>query len=128
MKKLITIFVFAIYLFSSTEAYQLFKIPTLIQHYNEHKAEHVGITFIQFLKIHYLEPVKYDADYAQDKQLPFKDHSEDYCFWVVPSMPIQKFEIALTPIPVAKQNTYTYYQCNYSYITAHDIFQPPRTA
>lgn len=98
-----------------------------MQHYNNHKAEHTSITFVQFLKNHYLQPTKYDADYAHDKQLPFKDHSEDYCCWVVPFMPIQKFEIKLPPIPTSKKNTYTYYQCNYYHITAHDIFQPPRT-
>lgn len=126
MKKLAVILVLFIYLFSSTEAYQLLKLPLLIEHYQKHKHEDAKISFIKFLHIHYLQGVKFDDDYAQDMQLPFKTHAEDFCFCSVISMPLQKFELPKVCFPVAIRNTFNNYSCNYSYLSLHDIFQPPR--
>ncbi len=52
--------------------YQLLKLPKLVTHYMEHRAENKSITLAQFLVIHYLRPTVADADYEHDMQLPFK--------------------------------------------------------
>lgn len=74
MKKLISILLLSLYLVSTTELYQLLKIPTLIEHYWEHKALNPEMTLTAFLKTHYDHPVK-DKDYSKDQKLPFIIHS-----------------------------------------------------
>ena len=73
MKKLISIVLLTFYLVSTTELYQLLKIPTLVEHYFEHKALNPEMPLIAFLKTHYEHPVK-DGDYGKDQKLPFVRH------------------------------------------------------
>ena len=63
-----------LYLVSTTELYQLFKIPELVEHYVEHKNLNPEMTLTAFLKTHYDHPVK-DGDYGKDQRLPFIIHS-----------------------------------------------------
>ena len=74
MKKWISILLLSFYLVSTTELYQLLKIPTLVEHFIEHNGDNPEITLISFLKMHYDDPVK-DDDYQKDQQLPFIAHS-----------------------------------------------------
>ncbi|PTT43609.1 hypothetical protein DBR28_00425 [Chryseobacterium sp. HMWF028] len=74
MKKLISILLLSLYLVSTTEVYQLLKIPTLIEHYWEHKKLNPEMSLTAFLKTHYDHPVK-DGDYGKDQKLPFVIHS-----------------------------------------------------
>lgn len=74
MKKLISILLLCLYLVSTTELYQLLKIPDLIEHYWEHKALNPEMSLTAFLKTHYDHPVK-DKDYRKDQKLPFIIHS-----------------------------------------------------
>ena len=74
MKKVISILLLSLYLISTTEVYELLKIPTLIEHYWEHKKLNPEMTLTAFLKTHYENPVK-DGDYGKDQKLPFVVHS-----------------------------------------------------
>ncbi|WP_449388231.1 hypothetical protein [Chryseobacterium lineare] len=74
MKKLISILLLSLYLVSTTELYQLLKIPTLIEHYCEHKKLNPEMSLTAFLKTHYENPVK-DGDYGKDQKLPFIIHT-----------------------------------------------------
>jgi hypothetical protein len=74
VKKLISILLLFLYLVSTTELYQLLKIPNLIEHYWEHKELNPEMTLTAFLKTHYDHPVK-DGDYGKDQKLPFIIHS-----------------------------------------------------
>jgi hypothetical protein len=74
VKKLISILLLSLYLISTTEVYQLLKIPTLIEHYWEHKKLNPEMSLTAFLKTHYENPVK-DGDYGKDQKLPFVIHS-----------------------------------------------------
>lgn len=60
------------YLFSATELVQFLKIPVLISHFIEHKAQQNDLSIWQFLCIHYASGDVHDADYAKDMKLPFK--------------------------------------------------------
>lgn len=74
MRKLISILLISVYLISTTEFYQVLKIPLLAEHFNEHKSLNEGTTFWSFLMMHYTNnDVKY-ADNDQDMRLPFKSH------------------------------------------------------
>ena len=61
-----------IYVFAATPASQLFKLPALIGHFNEHLEQDPSITVIEFFILHYLSGGPRDADYERDMQLPFK--------------------------------------------------------
>ena len=126
MKKWVAIFFLSLYLLSTTEAHQLLKLPLLVQHYFEHKAENNRITLLSFLNMHYAETVVYDADYAQDMQLPFKTHAENFCLIAVPSLPTPKFEMDVVIMPVVKQTIPIINDPSYSFLSTQDIFQPPK--
>ena len=72
MKEKLAIFLLVVYLFGSTDAYQLLKLPLLVGHYVKHKRESPYITLGSFFKMHYIDPQPFDDDYKQDMQLPFK--------------------------------------------------------
>lgn len=72
MKEKVAIFLLVIYLFGSTDAYQLLKLPQLVGHYVKHKKESPYMTLGSFFKMHYIDPQPFDNDYKQDMRLPFK--------------------------------------------------------
>lgn len=57
---------------STTELYQLVKMPLLVQHLREHRQENENMTLWAFLCMHYDYGAEKDADYAKDMALPFK--------------------------------------------------------
>ncbi len=76
MKKYVSIFLLTIFLFSATEVHQFLKLPSLVEHFSEHKLQNTDISFFDFLYLHYMIANVYDADYDKDMKLPFKtcDH------------------------------------------------------
>lgn len=72
LKRLSAILFLSIMLFSQTELHQILKLPVLVQHYFEHKAENKNITLAGFIVLHYFSGNPVDDDYARDMQLPFK--------------------------------------------------------
>ena len=76
MKKLAAIFLLLNFLFASTEAHQLLKLPLVFEHYAEHRKEDRNMSFLEFLVMHYLSGSPRDADYERDMQLPFKTHGD----------------------------------------------------
>jgi hypothetical protein len=72
LKEKVAIFLLVVYLFGSTDAYQLLKLPLLVGHYVKHKRESPYMTLGSFFKMHYIDPQPFDNDYKQDMQLPFK--------------------------------------------------------
>lgn len=77
----------SLYLLSTTELYQFLKIPILVEHFIDHKNQNNTLTLVEFLKMHYDNPVK-DADYEQDQKLPFVLHSEHMVvvFTIIPRL------------------------------------------
>lgn len=63
------------FLLTTTELYHLFKLPELVQHFQEHRAQNIELTIGQFIKIHYaqVDDIK-NSDYDKDMKLPFKKH------------------------------------------------------
>ena len=84
MKKLIAIFFLLGYLFSSTEAKQLCKIPVIFQHYAEHRLENNHLSLLAFLDMHYLHGSPFDQDYDRDMKLPFKTTGDVFSFFPIP--------------------------------------------
>lgn len=79
MKKAIALF-FCLHILSGNAfSMELFKLPTMFQHYLEHERhEHPDLTFTAFLAEHYLSSHSDEADGHCDEKLPFK-HCSDCC-------------------------------------------------
>lgn len=97
MQKLVAILLLGIYLFSTTALAQLFKLPVLIEHYQEHKHQNPAITFLGFLNLHYNNGDKVDDDDDKDMKLPFKTVSDIASTFVI-SIPPTTFTIISQPV------------------------------
>ncbi len=49
-------------------------VPALLEHYAEHKAEHPGMGFIEFLGLHYADREHRESSRSHD-DLPFQQHN-----------------------------------------------------
>jgi|YelNatPaOPRAMG01_1025707.scaffolds.fasta_scaffold01282_10 hypothetical protein len=129
MKRVATIALFCIFLFGSTEAYQLLKLPLLMEHYLQHRSENPEISFISFLKLHYNKKLIIDDDWQQDQQLPFKTQQSANAFMFgFVSMPSKPISVQVLVIPYSQKTFRIETQHAYSFTLLQDIFQPPRHA
>jgi len=125
VKEKAAILLMAVYLFGATNACQVLKLPLLVTHFIKHKRESPYITLGSFIKMHYVDAQPFDADYAQDMQLPFKTTPDTFCLnapSVVPVVPKIDFSTpAYRPVlqPIVNEDVPLS-----SSIAA--IFQPPR--
>lgn len=124
MKKLVSILLLIFYLVSTTELYQLLKIPAFVEHFMEHKGENPQTTLASFLKMHYDNPVK-DSDYQSDQKLPFVSHSCTLAlvFTVNPSF---TFEIKKLSIKNHQKEINSYDTFIYDKDAVNSIWQPPK--
>jgi len=74
VKKWISISLLSVYLISTTELYQLLKIPFFVEHYIEHRGLNHNLTVWEFMTLHYFGDDLRDDDDAKDMQLPFKSN------------------------------------------------------
>ena len=74
MKKLISVSFLVLFISLNTELFQLFKLPTLVQHYLEHKQEDSKETFWHFLSQHYANKINHSHQdkHNDHERLPFK--------------------------------------------------------
>jgi hypothetical protein len=116
-------FILLLAFFCASPAFrQLYKIPVLFVHYHEHQHEKPGISFWQYLKLHYQGEEDNGRDEAEDQQLPFKSAADGTStFYIAAARTVQ------TTLPAAgiqrKKPVYT------SFVPsgfAHTIFHPPR--
>lgn len=125
MKEKAAILLMAIYFFGATNACQLLKLPLLVTHYIKHKQESPYITLGSFFKMHYVDKQPFDADYAQDMQLPFKS-TPDVIFHPTPSLVPVLPKVELTvPAPGSVIQPIINDDIPPS-LAAAAIFQPPR--
>lgn len=125
MKKWISILLLTCYLVSTTELYQLLKIPVLIEHFLEHKGDNPETTLSSFFKMHYDNPAQ-DEDYQTDQKLPFVTHSSHLVlvFTVNPDFFI---EIKKQILPDHHQKIHSYDDDFYNKDAFNSIWQPPKT-
>lgn len=79
-KQIIYIFIFLI-ASNSSFVQQFYKLPILIEHYQEHK-QLMDLSFIDFLSMHYWGEDLKDNDADRDMQLPFKTISSSSLHFV----------------------------------------------
>lgn len=127
MSKVIAILFLTTYLFSTTELFQLLKLPAFVSHFIEHKQENKDITLWEFICIHYAHGDVKDADYDKDMKLPFKSNANctlQISIVTPPSIPLVSnnkfYKIPKTSSPLLNHNRIS---------SAHlsSIWQPPRS-
>lgn len=126
MKKFLAIFFLSIYLLSTTEAGELFKLPVIFEHYQEHKHLNKDLTILEFLDIHYMHGSPHDDDYDRDMQLPFKApiHSTVVITNFVTPTPI--YVVVPKVFFIEKKQHLIYNTSGYSFNFHSSIWQPPR--
>ncbi|HRH48463.1 MAG TPA: hypothetical protein PLP23_06920 [Panacibacter sp.] len=125
MKKGLSILLIAVYMFGATDAYQLLKIPALINHFIVHRTENHDITFAQFFEMHYNGKITIDADFEKDMQLPFKTHETECCISIATVLPAPVQLKFKTPETVSVEYNILNDDVP-AYLIPAAIFQPPR--
>jgi hypothetical protein len=127
MKKTIHLILLFAYSISATELHQLLKMPSLLEHFAEHKGLNNKITISEFLYRHYMLPDDGDNDQQQESKLPFKSH--DGCTNIGSTLFITMpaFALSLKPFvtEIKSYNNYSTVFVNYSCLSA--IWQPPKS-
>ncbi|KIO51755.1 hypothetical protein IW18_15935 [Flavobacterium hibernum] len=102
---------------------QFYKLPILIEHYNEHQ-ERQDVSFIDFLEMHYWGEDLNDNDSDRDMQLPFK-HISSASFQLV-FVPAEKhiFDIPFT-VDFSESVIIPYTSNLYSNPALFAVFRPP---
>ena len=114
-----------VYLFGATNACQVLKLPLLVTHYLKHKQESPYITLDSFIKMHYIDAQPFDADYAQDMQLPFKSTPDTFCVNTPSIVPVFPKLVFGVPKPDPEKPVIMNDNVPHSLSTSR-IFQPPR--
>ncbi|MGE5520879.1 MAG: hypothetical protein ACM3VS_13190 [Candidatus Dadabacteria bacterium] len=92
MRKLVAI-IFLVLLTSTTEAGELLKLPSLVNHWRLHKQEGRTTSFFDFMKEHY--SIRHsDNDRQEDDQLPFKSMHIDHFMMVYVSTPAAPIKVS----------------------------------
>lgn len=111
-------------LLAQTPLQQVLRLPILLEHYREHRADNKHLGLSAFIFLHYIGGHPKDADHDRDGQLPFLDKSEVLMSStvVVPAQVVADF----AP-PVYEEHPYVPL-CLTHLLPRHasDIFQPPR--
>jgi hypothetical protein len=73
VRKIAAIFFLTVLVLVQTPVQQFLKLPVLIAHFGEHRAENSGISFLEYIQLHYFSGNPKDDDYQRDMQLPFRE-------------------------------------------------------
>lgn len=126
MKKLFSIVIISAYLISTTEFYQVLKIPMLAEHFFEHKSLNNGTTLWDFLIMHYTNNDVIYADHEKDMRLPFKSHEgsvHSIILTFIHNSPVQEIIKPLI-IDLNEYNLQENICFNSTYLS--NIWQPPK--
>ncbi|ADQ19252.1 hypothetical protein [Leadbetterella byssophila] len=124
MRKVMSLLLLGIYLFSNVEFCQLLKMPLLVEHYQEYVQMGEG-DLIDFL-IHHYGGHEMDGDWDTDMQLPFMKLASDLSV----AYYIPKFQIQLPTPQEIILNQSLGRSKTISFIPSYcaQILQPPRIA
>lgn len=127
MKRFTAILLLTAYLFSTTELYQLLKLPMVFEHFAEHQKKNKNISFLQFLDMHYMHGSPKDQDYSEDMKLPFK--TADNCVLIISPVIIPRllhvFESHVVYIPEKEMHMPQDEMILSSYLSR--VWQPPKS-
>jgi hypothetical protein len=126
MRNILLIILASVHFFGNTEISQVFKVPNLINHYFEHCRLNPGMSFFQFLSMHYGGDDGTNADNDKDDQLPCHNLHHNtlsvVCFKIQEAASIDILSSDRTDGYVMPLLTYHPQEHIFSF------FKPPRTA
>jgi hypothetical protein len=110
----------------NTELHELLKLPFLVHHYLEHKAENPDFTVLNFLKDHYAnDKAQSSKTNKEHKNLPFKTPDFATSLPVLAFDNFNKFLLKPTPIFSVKVKMVDN-EIFYSSAVLNKIWQPPQ--
>ncbi len=117
-------------MFANTEIGQLLKLPTLIHHYVEHRAdksdEDHDISFLDFLQKHYTENDNHSDNAKHDHQnLPFKT-CDCHSLHTVIALVQQNIFTVHTAFIASSKDLAFHTEQHYTSKSFGNIWQPPR--
>ncbi|MBE7171642.1 MAG: hypothetical protein INR73_13710 [Williamsia sp.] len=124
MRRFLTYVVFLVVWLDTTSLNQLVKLPILVSHFIEHQQTRSGLTFVQFISMHYWGEDDNDNDNDRDMQLPFRKidfNNMQALFFPTVREPIVKQVYA----PEKSVYLPAYYS-NWPNPTLKALFRPPR--
>ena len=125
VRKISAIFFLTVVLVSQTPLQQVLRIPLLISHFQEHNSIQNNISFIEFIRIHYLSGHPVDDDFDRDEQLPFRSADIVVLTGAVVIPPLAEPGIINT---FYRESHYQVMDQNSAaFLHSADIWQPPRT-
>ncbi len=107
------------------KALEFTKIPSLLEHYSQHKNQNAQLSFGDFMFMHYVGDDANDQDNSSDEQLPFKSTSEN-CglnligIWV-PNASMKMNEL----VELRSERVVGFYDQNYFHKHQTTLFRPP---
>jgi hypothetical protein len=125
MRRWSAISILTVYTLGATNACQLLKMPLLVTHYVKHKSESPFMTLRSFIKMHYIDPQPFDADYAQDMQLPFKTTPDALCRNILLFASKLPAIVINSPLEISAQQA-VFDDKMPLVLLVNTIFQPPR--
>lgn len=123
MRNIAVAFLLSIYLFSSTQLVELFKLPSLYEHYREHRSENPTINFLEFIQLHYTS--NHNPSDTKHADLPFKSIKASYSINSI-AIPNSSYILANSSLLVFCFLLIGYYYSRYSFSHLAAIWQPPR--
>ncbi|MDZ4716692.1 MAG: hypothetical protein SH819_14595 [Cytophagales bacterium] len=121
MKRTASIGFLLLYLVMFTEVREVLRLPILVQHFVEHRAQLPSMSFLQFLAMHYETDAPHDST---DMELPFKDYSNSV---TAPAFALINQKVLLsTDLP---EQGSVFFAAYFSFVPLselNEIFQPPR--
>ncbi len=125
MRQILALGLISVHLFGNTELGQVFKLPKLIAHYHQHHRQNPGVSFFNFLFMHYIGDDGTATDDNDDMQLPFHDYHHSCISFVIG--PVSTMEPSLEQVYDPMQIIYGGRLLSYKpQEHFHKILQPPR--
>ncbi len=115
-----------LYTTACTPVLELFKLPVLLAHFNEHKAENSQLSLLDFLQLHYISTHERNVPHQKHSDLPFKTAEYTLVSLSVPALPVVEKAVPELPL-VLRELVYPKQQTpspSSSYFAC--IWQPPR--
>jgi hypothetical protein len=116
---------FVLFLFNATAFNQVFKLPVLIAHYQEHRQQDERIGFLDFLSMHYWGKDLNDNDQDRDNQLPFKSIGSLAAFQ--PAIPVTQPLLAKHDPYQIQLRQPLFQENNLPNPALSSLFRPPRS-
>ncbi len=114
-------------MFSTTDAYQLLKMPMIYNHFIEHRQAEKGISFLKFLDMHYMHGSTKDKDYSKDMQLPFKSSGDFIYVLANEFVPLNEHISITAPVVLVSEKKIDIDQNDLLPSYLANIWQPPKS-